>query len=387
MKKTLAILLLCTPVLLSAFAPHYYGARSLALGYSTHAAGRDFNAMFANPALVSQLAIAATGYQYQYSYRDTNDFTDRLNAITAAPLKSFEGMEAAARSALWEEIRGLFAEPVGMHGFRDKITGFAGEGLGFSVSFIDEAVVNPETNAALKKAYYQVSNADVASLRLRFLGLHYTRYSASLAMPLSNTLQAGVTLHYLHGKVSDFRGALISPLFASGGETKEYLARAWEQKESSFSKVNADIGLTTTIGQIFSLGVNIQNAFQPEIEANGQKIPLPRRYIAGLAMRAKAGWNVYMDLDITKTDLFHSGDKVQPLSLGVEKSFFQDQFFIRAGIWNDISQKHFMGKKSNILYGLGGGFNLGKIAVDFGMGVDGGGVIRNVAISGYFIVK
>ena len=114
------------------------------------------------------------------------------------------------------------------------------------------------------------------------------------------------------------------------------------------------------------------------------KRSIERRFIAGLAFRPTLQWGIYLDIDVNKTDLFLNGEEVQLISLGVEKGFFNNKLFIRAGLVSDLTEKYFIGSRSNILYGLGFGFNMSKIFVDFGIGIDSGGIVNNLAISGFF---
>ena len=78
---------------------------------------------------------------------------------------------------------------------------------------------------------------------------------------------------------------------------------------------------------------------------------------------------------------------MQPFSFGIEKGFFKNKFFIRAGMLSDLTEKHFFGKKSNTLYGMGLGFNMKKISVDVAVGIDNDGTVKNLAISGFFLLK
>ena len=91
--------------------------------------------------------------------------------------------------------------------------------------------------------------------------------------------------------------------------------------------------------------------------------------------------------DISQTDLLFDGNKMQPISVGVEKTFFNNSFSVRAGILNDLTEDHFFGKESNITYCLGLGFNMKKILVDLALGLDHSGSVSNLAISGFFILK
>ena len=92
-------------------------------------------------------------------------------------------------------------------------------------------------------------------------------------------------------------------------------------------------------------------------------------------------------MDITKTDLLFNGEEMQPISLGIEKSFFQNRLFVRAGLLTDLTESHLFGKKSGILYGTGLGFNMKRFIVDVGLGIDSTGSVKSLAISGFIMFK
>ena len=92
-------------------------------------------------------------------------------------------------------------------------------------------------------------------------------------------------------------------------------------------------------------------------------------------------------MDLNRTDLLYNGKKIQPFSFGVERGFFGNKFFLRAGFLNDLTEKYFLGKKSNILYCLGLGCNMDNVFVDLAIGIDNNGTIDNLAISGFYLLK
>jgi hypothetical protein len=92
-------------------------------------------------------------------------------------------------------------------------------------------------------------------------------------------------------------------------------------------------------------------------------------------------------MDVAKSNRLYNGEEIQPLSFGIEKGFFENRFFVRAGFLSDLTEKHFFGSKSNVLYGIGLGFNMKRIVVDFAVGMNSSGTVKNLAISGFLIFK
>jgi hypothetical protein len=254
-------------------------------------------------------------------------------------------------------------------------------------SGLDSAIVFPLANNVLAKPAEQISNADIASLQMRFLGFHYTKYSFSYSFSLSQGLALGATIHYLKGKASEFNVAIVDAPFRPSSGAKDYIQYAWSAAQKDFNKFNLDLGVSADLGLFFKVGLLVRNIANPVITTEIRDLLLPRRVIAGLAFRPDSQWGIYLDIDVSRIDLYHNGQKVQPVSLGVEKSFFQNKLFLRAGFLNDLNEKYFLGRNANILYGIGLGFNLASFLVDFALGLDGLGHVKNLGVSGFYMIK
>jgi hypothetical protein len=377
---------------LFSIVPFYYGARSLSLGYSGSTFNYDVNIIFLNPSMLSALPYSLSGYQYQNSYLDYKGFTDTLNEVLEHDPAHFESMEAAEKSALFAKMQDLFSSKAGFYGFSSSVPGFVARNYGISVSLVKTAIVNPVNPAEngvdlFSRDPETVTNDEIASLAMNFVGLDYKQVSFSYSMPFSQSLYAGVTLHYLNGKVTEFNAGLVGDVFSTGSDAKDYLETAWGMADEKFSKIVADLAVSMDIGKHFKVALMAKNIGSPKIETALREITMDRRIIAGLAFRPNMSWGIYVDMDIAKTDLLHNGSDMQPISIGVEKGFFQNRFFVRAGFLNDLTEKYFFGSKANALYGLGLGFNMKKFVVDVALGVDGSGNVKNLAISGFILFK
>lgn len=388
MKKIILVIMLCAfsrPVF--SFFPYFYGARSLALGYSSLAFNYDFNAIYLNPALLNSLSTSLGGYQYGSSFFDYQNFSGQLQKICTFDLKNIQNLDASQKNDLLERLKDVFSVKAGISGFQIKNPGFAGKGYGLAVAFVDSAIVFPLANDALSRPAGQISNADIATLQMRFIGFHYTNYSFSYAFSLSPEIVLGATVNYLKGKASEANVAIIDAPFRPTSDAKEYLQYAWSAAQKDFNKFNFDLGVSADLGLYFKAGLLIKNVANPVITTEIRELRLPRRVIAGLTFRPDSQWGISMDIDAGKSDLYHNGQKVQPLSLGIEKSFFRNKFFLRAGFLNDLSEKYFLGRNAKIIYGIGLGFNLASFLVDFALGLDGRGHVKNLGISGFYLLK
>ena len=372
------------------FFPFFYGARSLALGNSSLAFNYDTNALFINPALLSSITSSLGGYQYQNSSLDFRDICGQLDSILARDLAGFESLEEADRQALLADLKEVISSKAWLSGFRFRNPGFAGRGYALAIATVDAAVVHPLASLAgaiLDKPAGEISNTDIASLRLRFLGFHYTDYSLAAAFPLSQTTAFGATIHYLKGKNTEFTAALADEPFQSGRNAKEILQYAWSAADRGFSKLNLDLGVSAAFGPYFRAGLAVKNVASPVISTAAGELKLSRRLIAGLSFRPDSQLGIYLDIDVAQADLYHTGEEAQPLSLGIEKGLFRNKLLLRAGLWSDLAAKYFVGRRSNALYGLGFGFNLGNVLVDMAMGLDALGRVKNLGISGFYLLK
>lgn len=347
--------------------------------------------MFINPGNLAALPYTITGYQYQRSHLDYKGFTDNLDSVLEYDLGNFESLTTGDKEAVFSGLAELYDSKTGMHGFDTSIMGYTGGNYGFAVSFVSTAVMNPES--PIDPGFFNqdvagITNADIAQLQMSFLGLKYKKYSLSYAMDLYRSVSFGVSLHYLNGKVTRFNRSILDDVFTAGGGTKDYLEHAWKNTEEKFNHIVVDIGLNMDLGKFFRLGLAYRNVGAAKIKTDTfPTIKLPKRIIAGLAFRPNNQWGVYVDMDIRKSDLLYNGQDMQPISFGVEKSFFKSQFFVRAGMMTDLTEKKIFGAEANTLYGLGVGFNMKRIVVDLAVGIDSSGGVKNLAVSGFIIIK
>lgn len=377
---------------LFSIVPSYYGARSLSLGYAGSAFGYDVNLIHLNPSALSSVNYSLTGYQYQNSYLDYSGFSDTLEAILDYDLTRFESLSSLDKADVFSRLQDLYGSKAGMYGFSSSVPGFVSRGYGLSVALVNTAIINPLDPAAGGADLFaldpeNVTNADIASLGMSFTGLSYKQMSLGYAIPLSRTMYVGITLNYLTGKVTEYTAAITDSLFSSGSGAKYYLETAWDAADQKFNKLTADAAVSMDIGRFFKVSLITKNLGSPKIKTPLREIVLDQRVIAALAFRPRVDWGIYLDMDIAKSDLLHNGSEMQPVALGIEKGFFNNSFFVRAGFLNDLTEKHFFGSKANALYGLGIGFNMKNYVIDVAIGVDSGGSVKNLAVSGFIIFR
>ena len=369
--------------------PGYYGARSLSLGYASTAFNYDINSIFYNPAILSSMNYTLWGYQYQHSYMGYNNFAEDLNQALEFDLKNFESLSSEDKTTLFSQLEDIFQSKAGLWGNRSNIPGYAARNYGVSFAVVDTAIIDPVQPAEnfFAQDAQDISNADIASLQMNFTGLKYKQISLAFALEVYPSVNAGVTLHYLNGKLTEFRTSITDSIFTPAAETKDYLEYGWGKAEEKFSKIVADAGILVNLGQYFNIGVVYKNFGAAKIKTPSRTITLSKRITAGFAFKPNAQWGIYVDIDVKKSKLLYNGQDMQPISVGIEKGFFENKLFLRAGILNDLTEKKLFGKNSNALYGFGVGFNMGKFVVDAGLGIDSNGTVKNLAVSGFILMK
>ncbi len=385
MKKALFIPFLIVLMVQSLSAELIYGARSLALGGGGRAWGTDVNTMFLNPALLGAYRKEGFSYNFQYNYSDYREFNKLMKDVTGKFESGVDKLDPAQWNSFLDNLEDIYNSVYGMNGYRTKMPAYVGGGYGFSVSFIKEGFVNPASTEVFNKSKSQITEDDVNSLKMDFTGLSYTKYTMAYGMGLSKTLSMGICVNYLSGKADGFDRNLA--LFDSDKSVKDYVDFSWDNADTKISKFTLDLAFSLDLGQYVKVAAVIRNVGSPELKFNGKKHVLEKKVTLAAAFRPSADLAFLIDVDLNEKEFTNSGGKVRPFSIGIEKSFFQDRFFVRGGLRSDFSEDNFLSGKSDLLYSLGIGFNFHKIVLDAGVAIDGSGRMNALAISGFFAIR
>ncbi len=372
---------------LFSIVPIFYGARSLSLGFSSSAFNYDVNSIFINPAILSELQIPVGAYQFESGNFAYKNFYDDLSSLTLDNIKNYSQLSEDLKGEISDNLRNIFGSKFGMYGFQANIPGFVVKRYGFSVSFFSLTIINPISNSLTDKKVSVLSQDEINNLKFNVIGLKYRQYSVAYGVDLSKSMSLGVTVHYLNGKVGISDRSVTDDFFYNGYSEKEYSQNGWAEPKQNFGKFIADVSINSRVGKFFNFAVIVKNISNPTIETDFRELEIKERFIVSLAFRPENKFGLYFDLDLKKKDLLFSGNEIQPVSIGVEKIFFNGKFTVRGGILSDLTEHYIFGKRSNILYGLGLGVNTGNFLVDAGIGLGNDGKLRSIAISGFYIIK
>lgn len=392
MKKTALILFVLIGLsgYVWSFAPFGYGARSLSLGYAGSAFSYDVNVIFNNPSALYTLPCPITGYQHQNSHQDYKDFTNKLTSVLEFNLSDFQSLSSAGKKEVFAVLKDMFSSKTGMYGFSANLPALAGKGYGLSWSTINSAIITPtppEDNQFFSRNPDTVTNQDLAALKMHFMGMRAKRVTFSYGFPFAQSMTVGASAHYITGKITEFDAPITGSFFNPQWDTDQYLKETWDAAGTEFSKITVDLSFSVDIGGVFKASLVSRNLGNPKIMGPVREIVLTNRVIGALAFKPSEEWGIFLDVDIKKNDFMLNGTEMQPISLGVEKGFFKNAFFVRAGFFNDLTEKYFFGSKANVMYGLGLGFNMQNILVDLAVGLNNTGRLKSIAISGYFLIK
>ncbi|HNX97112.1 MAG TPA: hypothetical protein PKK12_05480 [Candidatus Aminicenantes bacterium] len=365
------------------FLPTYHGARSLALGFSGLAYSLDTDAQGLNPAMLAQLSLSMTGYQYQTNSFSVSNFNEKWNELQGLGTQGFLALPAADRAELWTRLQASAGGRPGLWGGqRKRISGTSGSAA-FSVSWIDEAVFVPTDSPLWAKDSGTVTAEDLTQLSVNWIGWSYVQYAASYSFALSRGVSLGVTGRYLKGQGGTGQEFMLGGSTLAGQTVRDRLKPAWTSADGDFHKIFMDASLSLALGSSFLAGVMVENVTRAKVSIADREIAPPRRATVGIAFRPTTEWGFFLDVDVAKTALFYATEKSQPISLGMERSFFNQALWLRIGLGNDLGEEYFLGRKSNMLYGLGIGIQLDKLVIDGALSLDRDGRVRSMAVSGF----
>lgn len=389
MKKTLLItvLMFIFGLSLPGMFPDFYGARSLALGQSIFAGGWDVNAIYLNPAALAEAQVGLTAYQYQQAYRDYQEFEDNLLEAMSLDLGSFSSLNPEKRGEVIGVLEDLWNSRHGISGSTASLPAVVSRNFGFSISWVRTGRMHPVETDAFDIPAESWGSGEMDSLRMRFTGLDYRQYSLAYALDLTRSMRLGVGLHYLTGKGTRFDAPLTGDPFGQEAGIRDLTSYAWEQAGNKFNRILADVSLVVSLGTNFQGVVVAKNLGKAKINLDSTNLELPQRLIAGLAFRPSGRMAVYLNMDLKATDLWQDGRDVQPISLAVEVALYQQKILLRAGIWNDLEEKYFLGSRSNVQYGLGLGFRMSRVILDVGMALDSSGSVAGLAVGAAILVQ
>lgn len=385
--KAFILMVLLFSFQLHSVIPMYYGARSLSLGYSSSAYNYDINSLYLNPGLLSGFGYFITGYQNQSDFSSYKGFGEVLGELLAENIQNFDIIGVNDREVIHDRLKELFTSKHGMYGFTSNSAGAAFKRYGFSIARINTSVINPERAPVLDAETTELTQEEINGLNLSFTGLSYTQYSVSYSLDFTKEISIGVTMHYLSGSVTRFLKPLVNEEFTSSSTEKDYLKYGWSGAEDNFGKFLIDLSVSASLSTILRVALILKNYRNPVIETEQGDIILDQRTIAAVSIKPDQKTGIYLDLDLKQSDLYLNGELVQPVSLGVERAFFNGNFFVRLGIMSDLTEKYLFGSKGKLLYGVGLGVYIKKVLIDAGIGIGGDGKVNSFAVSGFFIVK
>ena len=322
------------------------GAWSLALGGGGRAVVTGLDALWLNPARLSDQEFGAAGYLFMHGNADWGDSAEVLERVLRLGPSRWEELDAAARSGLSEGLRTLADRGYWFSGHTVHAPVYLARGYGLAYAREEWTVWEPlvETWEGTDAGWSQ-ERLDQA--RVRASAFRINRLTFAYAVNVSAESSIGFNLHYLNGKMDQRTHALTdSSIFQPSRSIRAYNDLAGADLNARISKVVDDLAMTYKLGPLFRAAFVWKNIGSPVLKGDeGQVIKLDRRMILSLAAASEKNWLVSVDVDVRRSERLGGGGEIQPLSVGVEKSMMQGQFSLRAGISTDLAQDHVLGNR------------------------------------------
>lgn len=367
--------------------PRFHGPRSLSLGYASVGFGSDLNIVSINPALSASMQMVISGIQYQNSYFDTKGFEEQLRGVLQYDLNNYHLLDPADQQTVLSQLEEIYGNANSIYGFQSSMAGVVARNYGISYSKMKMTLMNTGETELFSQTAEPFSPDGISSLLFDFISLDVNRITLGYSFNLTQTIAFGIGVHYLKGNLTRFQSPIGDEIFSPDTSARQYMEYGWDRADESFSKIVTDIGISMNMGAYVTCGVTIRNLGSPTIHAAETELTLNQRYIAGVMLRPGPQWGIYIDSDLKKTQLLYNDKEMMPFSMGVEKSFFNGIFYMRAGFLNDLAERYFFGKKSSILYCFGSGITMKRTMIDIGISINNEGIVNNFAVSGYIRVK
>jgi|GEM_PF-808307 len=368
--------------------PFFFGARSLSMGAGGVAAVNGINPVFLNPALIGNFAGSISGYQFQSGYRDRDGFETLLGELLQYELGNFDALDTGQKEDVVGTIRELTRINTGFFGFSGHFPGAVLGNYGIGGALFTSGVINPVKTSRFDGPFSGISQEDIDSLAFEFHGFSFANYCLAYSLDITYDLRIAASFTYISGKYARREFTIANgQIFAPGRNRSDYLQEAWSEPEEELRSLNIDVAVNLSLGKYFRAGVVMRNVNRPQLIDSNEESVLDRVVVVGLAFKPDNSWQISADLQVVKGRMFLSDEEVQPLAIGLEKGFFNNMMFVRAGFMTDIDDQYLVGRKSNMLIGLGGGFHLGNFMVDIAAGIDHKGVLGGLAVSGFALLR
>ena len=364
------------------------GAWSLALGGGGRAVVGGLDALWLNPARLSDQEYGAAGYLYMHGNADWGDPSEVLENVLRLGPSRWDELDVAARAGLSEGLRTLAERGYWFCGHTVHAPVYLARGYGLAYAREEWAVWEPlvETWEGIDGEW---SPESLEQARVRASAFRVNRLTFAYAVNVSAESSIGFNLHYLNGKMDQRTYSLTdTDVFMASRSPAFYNDLAGADLTAHISKVVGDMAMTYKLGPLFRAAFVWKNIGSPVLKGDeGQVIKLDRRMILSLAAASEKNWLVAVDVDVRRSERLGGGGEIQPLSVGIEKSMMQGQFRLRAGISTDLAQDHVLGDRSPVTFHMGMGAMVGGLVLDGALVVDPKGRIEGLSVGGQWVLR
>ncbi len=210
---------------------------------------------------------------------------------------------------------------------------------GFAVYYIEQEYSDTVFEIDMEKINY-TSQDDPDSIlnntsMLEFYGIKISQYCISYSNALDNDLFIGTTFKFITADSYYDTMGLFEMNGLKGRDTEYYIDSSFAGNQESSNDYTFDIGMLMKLGQWGLLGFTAKNIKKVELEGAFEEIKISPQYRVGFTLFLSPSAFITIDRDLTENDTLSSEIKSQKLSIGIQKSFFEDSFVLRAGARKD----------------------------------------------------
>lgn len=166
---------------------------------------------------------------------------------------------------------------------------------------------------------------------IQFHGIKIREYGISYATLLDENLFFGTTFRFITADTYYDTLNIFGIRDREDKGIKDYIDYAFDESRKDSSAYTFDAGLIMKLGDWGSLGFTAKNLRKIDIESEYSNLQFNTQYRIGLTILLSANSFFSIDRDLTSNETLIEGKRSKKLSIGLQASFFDNNFILRAG--------------------------------------------------------
>lgn len=282
------------------------------------------------PVYYVSIGYGKSGYENYNFLR----YADEISGIVQKPYGQWDDSDI---SNLINSLQGASEEKPSANG--GKGYSFLVARDGFAVYFLEHGYSDIVFDIDLERLSYSDQENPDSILNnltaLEFHGLKLREYCISYSSALDDDLFIGTTLKFITAESYFDELGLFDMNELQGRDINHYVDSSFDFNRQTSNGYTFDLGIMMKLGPWGLLGFSAKNIKKIEIDGAFGKINIKPQYRVGFTFLLSQTSFITIDRDLTENDTLVSQDQSQKLSIGLQKSFFENAFVLRAGARRD----------------------------------------------------